>query len=920
MQIFKSVVLLFFATFIFGCTGLTKSRTIPEDESWQTLTLNNGFKAHLKSIPGEAVSIRFLVRAGSYHETPKQAGYAHFLEHMAFNGTPSFPGNEALQAFEESGISFVDHINAFTSHTETVYLLDMPDDDKLNDAITWFGEIATSLTLSDNEIENEKGVVLAEQRQWGRPTTLEAKTFAAIASASYRGHSNIIGTPDSIRHLSPQALREFYYSNYTPERSEIIITGDFDLTHVKAKIRNAFENWVTPKTANRASHPDAVLPGEPFITRVSPLESPALWLMLDLGANPLATQQDYEQNTFQLLAATAISERLKLRAAQAFVPIHNVDVSVNSWSEARFLNIALSYDRTWQDDAHAFLAYELAAIRDHGFLPLEIESTFRQMESALAAQSELSASEVAEGRLLDIWSQRKTLSEDTQKVLFRNFKSKATPARVNEQLHTLLSSNHAFMVLGTDTKEILDEKKRSLAQDTLLVFKEMYLRTGQEIALSEDIKNPPDPVQSGEIVSIVEVEENITKWNLSNGVTLYLHTLPDSEDSVYVYSGSQGGLASLPPALRAAARMLPATYLSTGLAGLTNAELKRLMSAKQVYVQPYVEENLHYFAGESPANALPTLLSVIHHSYQNATFNKRAYEQVRAQMALEQSRYLDSNLGKSQLAMDARFYTTDSVRALQSPESFADTQLNDIESAYQALFKVNREMTYVVAGNITAEDFKPLVRRYVAGVSLKKAAPAVKYDVGYRSASDNITIAHAGHQTNNLWLVTTLISPVNVKSAKDGLLAEMTRSIMTGRLIKAFRESTGFDYTPSANIEWPDGANQMALTLTTQAPVIKRKQAKQTLDAILNAMRGSISEAEYVTAKEQLSTKLKINANKPKIRTQLLFNDALFRSDLLNIDAQQDTLKDLTLEELQQFMYQFTSGDITRFNVTNLPN
>lgn len=175
MQIFKSVVLLFFATFIFGCTGLTKSRTIPEDESWQTLTLNNGFKAHLKSIPGEAVSIRFLVRAGSYHETPKQAGYAHFLEHMAFNGTPSFPGNEALQAFEESGISFVDHINAFTSHTETVYLLDMPDDDKLNDAITWFGEIATSLTLSDKEIENEKGVVLAEQRQWGAPLPWKQK-------------------------------------------------------------------------------------------------------------------------------------------------------------------------------------------------------------------------------------------------------------------------------------------------------------------------------------------------------------------------------------------------------------------------------------------------------------------------------------------------------------------------------------------------------------------------------------------------------------------------------------------------------------------------------------------------------------------------------------------------------------------------
>ncbi|MBV7299243.1 hypothetical protein [Enterovibrio paralichthyis] len=146
---------------------------------------------------------------------------------------------------------------------------------------------------------------------------------------------------------------------------------------------------------------------------------------------------------------------------------------------------------------------------------------------------------------------------------------------------------------------------------------------------------------ANEIVSIVEVEENITEWKLSNGVTLYLHTLPDSEDSVYVYSGSQGGLASLPPALRAAARMLPATYLSTGLAGLTNEELKRLMSAKQVYVQPHVEENLHYFAGESPANALPILLSVIHHSYQNATFNKRAYEQVRAQMTLEQTRYAE---------------------------------------------------------------------------------------------------------------------------------------------------------------------------------------------------------------------------------------------------------------------------------------
>ncbi|TKG39415.1 M16 family metallopeptidase, partial [Vibrio tasmaniensis] len=143
-----------------GCSS-TSSITetlIQPDPAWTSGQLENGLTYHVYPDHEESVSVRLVVHAGSFQETDQQEGYAHFLEHMAFNGSKNFSQNDVIRLFEDAGASFGADINAYTSYQETVYQLDLPDNVQLQSALTWMRDIGDALDLSSSEVEKEKGV------------------------------------------------------------------------------------------------------------------------------------------------------------------------------------------------------------------------------------------------------------------------------------------------------------------------------------------------------------------------------------------------------------------------------------------------------------------------------------------------------------------------------------------------------------------------------------------------------------------------------------------------------------------------------------------------------------------------------------------------------------------------------------------
>lgn len=153
------------ALLLAGCTLTESSLPLQPDSNWQVAILPNGMKYHLYPTDDSQVSLRLVINSGSFQETPQQQGYAHFIEHMAFNGSQHFAGNQVIELFEQAGGSFGADINAFTSYQQTTYKLDLADNKRLKDALTWMRDIGDGLEFDPNEVEKEKGVILGEWRR-----------------------------------------------------------------------------------------------------------------------------------------------------------------------------------------------------------------------------------------------------------------------------------------------------------------------------------------------------------------------------------------------------------------------------------------------------------------------------------------------------------------------------------------------------------------------------------------------------------------------------------------------------------------------------------------------------------------------------------------------------------------------------------
>lgn len=222
--------------------------------------LPNGMRYAIQpnKLPEKQVSLRFRIEAGSKYERDDQRGFAHFLEHMAFNGSTNIPEGELTKTMERLGASFGSHVNAHVSLEETMYKLDIPSADggRLDTALSIFRETADRLLLKDDAIKREIGVVISEMNDGdgpGRRIGRQVGQFLRPKDISTLREP--IGKKEIVESATAAKVREFYETWYRPDRTILVIIGDVDVESTKALIVAKFSDW-KPKTAKAPSDPD----------------------------------------------------------------------------------------------------------------------------------------------------------------------------------------------------------------------------------------------------------------------------------------------------------------------------------------------------------------------------------------------------------------------------------------------------------------------------------------------------------------------------------------------------------------------------------------------------------------------------------------------------------------------------------------
>jgi zinc protease len=205
---------------------------VPVDKAVRFGTLPNGVRYAIlhNATPPRQASLRLRIDAGSLMEKDNQLGLAHFMEHMAFNGTTHIPKNELVSILERLGLAFGADLNAATSFDQTFYQLELPrsDDETIDTGLHVLREQVSEATMDEEDIVDERGVIAGEERLRNSPALRVARQqFNVLAKGQKVADRFPIGDLKIINTASRDRLIDFYNSYYRPSRATVIAVGDF---------------------------------------------------------------------------------------------------------------------------------------------------------------------------------------------------------------------------------------------------------------------------------------------------------------------------------------------------------------------------------------------------------------------------------------------------------------------------------------------------------------------------------------------------------------------------------------------------------------------------------------------------------------------------------------------------------------------
>lgn len=356
------------------------STDFPADPDITFGRLPNGMRYALmrNANPKGETAIRFTVGVGSREETDEENGAAHFVEHMAFNGSQGIPEGQLLPMLERLGLSFGADTNAETGLDYTTYKLQLPrtDEETVGTALKVIREMAGELTLEPAAVDRERGIILNEAQVRIDPGRRRVADYLRAALTGSRVGERVRADEERIRNISPAQLRAFYDAYYRPERATLVIVGDFDVGAMEARIQSNFSDW-RGEGAAREIYQSPVSSGiqvptigsfvDPAIPEIVELQRISAW---EPAANTISASRN---DLLRAVAAAALSNRMNALARTADSPTLGAQAADQPLfrSARSFGLLAVAKDWQWAETL-ALAERELRRAHTFGFTAAEI--------------------------------------------------------------------------------------------------------------------------------------------------------------------------------------------------------------------------------------------------------------------------------------------------------------------------------------------------------------------------------------------------------------------------------------------------------------------------------------------------------------------------------------------------------------------
>jgi zinc protease len=702
---------------------------VPVDPRITTGRLPNGLRYYIRTNrqPENRAELRLAVNVGSVLEDDDQIGLAHFVEHMAFNGTRNFPGQSVIQFMESIGMRAGPSINAFTSFDETVYMLQVPTDDAgiVDKAFLVLADWAQNLSFTAEEIDKERGVIIEEWRIGrGANARMRDAQFPILFKDARYADRLVIGTRESLETFEHDALRRFYRDWYRPDMMALVAVGDFDEKAIERLVKVRF--GAIPAAEVPRLRPTYDVPDHKGTLYAIATDKEATMTQISVyNKLPLAQQRTvaaYRDRIVSQLASAMFSARLTDLTRKPDSPFVMAaagrSVFVRS-KEAAILS-AIPKEGAIEQALEALLV-EAARVARHGFVQAELDrqkaTTLRSYEQYLAEKDKEESRMLAD-RLWRNFTVNEVLpGPELEYALHSRFLPEITLEEVNGIARDWLNENSRVVMVSAPEKQGLSvpDEARLATVVAGIAAKEItaYTDTAGSRPLLAELPKP------GAIAKVTSKEElGITEWVLSNGVKVVLKPTTHKEDEILFRATSPGGasLASdedLVPAQTAGQVMSPGVM---GLGSFDATDLRKVLAGKIASAGPFIGGMEEGLSGRASPKDLETMFQLIYLTFTAPRADKEAFlahkEQRKAILANQQASpaWAFNEALQSIMTQDhprARPLTADRIEQMDLDRSLA---------FYKDRFADASGFTFVFVGSFTPEMMQPLVIRYLASL------------------------------------------------------------------------------------------------------------------------------------------------------------------------------------------------------------
>ncbi len=780
---------------------------LPVDPTLVFGTLENGLRYVIKSNgePKGRVALYLNIQAGSLHETDEQRGLAHYLEHMLFNGTTHYPPGKLVEYFQSIGMGFGADTNAHTTFDETVYKLLLPsgDPDTLNEGLLVLADYARGALLLEEEVERERGIILAEKRTRDSAASRVSKGFLQFEFAGTRiAERDPIGTEETLKAANSKRLRSYYDTWYRPENMLVVLVGDTDPDQAARSISQYFsslraeEEQVDCFNHGRIQETgtDVFYKYEPDLG-VTDIGISTLW-----NIEPQADTAGWEKIQLQnYVAASLLDNRLKNLVNAKDSPLVTARVYAGIFLRRfGYFSLSARTDASKWQQGLALLEQTLRQGVEQGITASELERVKREINADLDENVQTAQSRNSSKLAMEIISKlnRKEviLAPDQEKELYGGMLLEMTVADVEDALRRIWAQNRRVVkVAGTaNLNEVEGEAEQEIRQ-VMATSSAVEVESWQHAKV---IQFPYlEPLRQSEPIEQVVDHSDIaaTTTILANGVRINVKKtdFKDQEVLLAIHFG-KGQLSEPVPGL---GKLAESVVHESGVGRLTRDQLDAALAGRNAKVKFSVGPESFFFSGKGLSNELELMLQLVHTTLADPAFRPEAYSRSMKQFAQMYSAMQSSVEGTMQLSGQRFFAGGDPRYGFPDKNTFMQLRLEQVEEWIgKAMQRADLEIS--VVGDVEPAKVVELVRRYLggekAGISdmLGKRA-GVQFPMGKRkvlevaSSVDKAVVA-VGWPTDDFWDIS--------RTRRLSVLA----SVLEDRLRRTIREELGAVYSPIA--------------------------------------------------------------------------------------------------------------------------